>query len=241
MSSNRETEPHLPRAGELSSRAPVSLGDALRGLPLVAPPVSAWPELAAQLAANPATHPAASAHRVPSPPRRATFRQRFALPAAFAAAVALALVATLPRHSPAPATEATTRTPATNPAPAASPVHNDANATNSTMTQDTGNETLATLQSRSHSLERWLSDTSAASAPRSAQDLAASAEIEDMIGMVDVQLSGADEDASLPLWRRRVGLLQDLAILRYGANLNQFKSGTATAANDSGGARNVVW
>lgn len=235
MSSNHESN-LSGSVGELNAHAPTTLGDALRALPSVAPHASAWPELAAKLAADPPAHHA-EAHRVPSPPRRASSARRFALPAALAAAIALALVATLPLRSPAPASNAAS---ATNPALAASSVHNAANATNSTMTSNLGNESLATLQSRSDALERWLRDTGAASAPQSAQDLAASAELEDMIGFVDVQLSGVDADTALPLWRRRVNLLEDLAMLRYSTNLNQFKSGTATAANDSGGAR-VVW
>jgi len=222
-------------------RAPVSLGDALRALPAATPQTSAWPELAAKLAADRIARPAEIAHRMPPSPRRATAARRFALPAALAAAIALALVATLPLRSPAPTPNATTtQVSATNSALGASSVHNAANATNSTA-MNSESENLATLQSRSHALERWLRDTGAASAPRSAQDLAASAELEDMIGLVDVQLSGVDEGASLPLWRRRVNLLEDLAMLRYGANLDQFKSGTATAANDPGGVRSIVW
>jgi len=222
----------------------ISLGDALRALPQIAPEASAWPALAAKLPAVPAA--ARAAHRTAAAPRRATGVRRFAFPAALVASALLAFIATSTLRSPTPDTPAVAVTPAsaTNPTAAASSVHNAANDTNSSGTGSDAGESLAALQSRSHALERWLRETGAASAPRSAQDLAASAELEDMIGLVDVQLSGADlagADASLPLWRRRVGLLEDLAMLRYGANLNQFGAGTATASNQARDARNVVW
>ncbi len=239
MSNPESTESNLPGTGELNMRTPVSLGDALRALPQAVPHISAWPELAAKLEGSSITRAADAAHRAHALPRRAAGVRRFALPAALAAGAMLAFIATSPLRTPAPDPRpTTTQTPATNPAIAASSVHNVANDTNSNAT---GNEGLAALQSRSHALERWLRDTGAASAPKSAQDLAASAELEDMIGLVDVQLSGVDENASLSLWRRRVSLLEDLAMLRYGANLNQFKSGTATAANNPGGANSAVW
>ncbi len=225
-------------------RTPVSLGGPLPALPQLGPDAAAWPALAAKLAAAPL--PAATArpeHRSTAAPRRASGVRRFALPAAIAAGAMFAFVATTSLRTPPPDTRTAAAAPATatNPPATASSVHNVANDTNSGNATRNDGESLAALQSRSHALERWLRDTGAASAPRSAQDLAASAELEDMIGFVDVQLSGADEGASLPLWRRRVGLLEDLAILRYGANLNQFKAGMATASNQAGDARSVVW
>jgi len=36
-----------------------------------------------------------------------------------------------------------------------------------------------------------------------------------MIGLVDGQLNAASRDSELPLWRRRVALLEDLTVLRY--------------------------
>jgi hypothetical protein len=43
----------------------------------------------------------------------------------------------------------------------------------------------------------------------------AAVEVEDLIGLVDVQLGGARTDAdALPLWRQRVALLEDLAAIR---------------------------
>jgi hypothetical protein len=46
----------------------------------------------------------------------------------------------------------------------------------------------------------------------------AAVEVEDLIGLVDVQLGGARGDAeALPLWRQRVALLEDLAAIRGNA------------------------
>ena len=67
-----------------------------------------------------------------------------------------------------------------------------------------------------------------------------------MIGLVDVQLAApdaSDDAAAMPLWRRRVALLEDLSILRYGANVMQFNNGLAAAglATDRNGATPVTW
>ena len=74
---------------------------------------------------------------------------------------------------------------------------------------------LAALQQRSQALEHWLHETARAAAPLSGQDLAAATEIEDMIGLVDVQLGAQTRNDDLPLWRHRVALLEDLTVLRY--------------------------
>jgi len=74
---------------------------------------------------------------------------------------------------------------------------------------------MASLRQRSQDLEHWLRETQRAAAPLSGQDLAAAAEIEDMIALVDGQLNAAPRDSELPLWRRRVALLEDLTALRY--------------------------
>ena len=43
----------------------------------------------------------------------------------------------------------------------------------------------------------------------------AAAEVEDLVSFVDVQLSAArDDPEALPLWRQRVALLEDLAVIR---------------------------
>jgi hypothetical protein len=151
-----------------------------------------------------------------------------------------AFVATLSLHTPRRADEAMQAGAielATKPAVAASSVHNAANDTN-----DQDGQGLDAMQSRSRALERWLRDTGKDSAPQTAQDLAASAEIEDMIGMVDVQLAspGAGQaPAALPLWQRRVALLEDLATLRYGASINQLKPGLLASENRD--ARPATW
>ncbi len=206
----------------------IPLPDALRALPLATPPAGGWGQLAASLAQSqpvPAT--------VRSRPRR-----RYVLPAALAAAVVAAFVTTLALRAPHAANEPArvAGTAAATKADAhASFVHNVANETNA---HDP--ESLAAMQSRSHALEHWLRETGGDSAPQSAQDLAASAEIEDMIGMVDVQLADqSEDDVSLPLWRRRVALLEDLATLRYGANMDHFKAGLL--ASETTDARHATW
>lgn len=214
---------------ELNAQAPLRLGDALRALPLATPPAGAWSELAASIAP-------ASGARVPSRSRS----RRFALPVAAAAAIVFAFVATLSLRTPHRADEAVqaaTTGHATKPVVDASSVHNASNDTN-----DHDGQGLDAMQSRSRALERWLRDTGKDSAPQTAQDVAASAEIEDMIGMVDVQLAspGAEQaPAALPLWQRRVALLEDLATLRYGASINQLKPGLL--ASESRDARPATW
>ena len=67
------------------------------------------------------------------------------------------------------------------------------------------------LHTRSQTLERWIAAV-AAHAPQNSRDLMAAVEVEDLIGLVDVQLGAARDDAdALPLWRQRVALLEDLA------------------------------
>ena len=184
------------------------LPEALRALPQVAPAQSAWPQLAAELAAQNRTQ--AALDRV-SPRSR-----RYFVPAAIAAGIVLAVVATALLHlSPQPS--ALSPRVATVSQPTASSSTNAANTTNATNPQaaaDTGAQ-LAALQQRSQDLEHWLRETTRAAAPLSGQDLAAATEIEDMIGMVDMQLGAQQSNGGLPLWRHRVALLEDLTVLRY--------------------------
>jgi len=179
------------------------LPEALRALPQVAPGQSAWPQLAAQLAARGARD-------------RVKPRRRHFVPAAIAAAILLAVAATtLLRHGPQPS--APSPRVATVSQPAASSSTNAANTTNATNPQtaaDAGVQ-LAALQQRSQELEHWLRETTRTAGPLSGQDLAAATEIEDMIGMVDVQLGAQQSNGGLPLWRHRVALLEDLTVLRY--------------------------
>jgi hypothetical protein len=76
---------------------------------------------------------------------------------------------------------------------------------------------LAELRRRSQALEGWIAAFSA-HAPQDSRGLMAAVEIEDLIGLVDVQLDAArgSEDA-LPLWRQRVALLEELAAVRGNA------------------------
>ena len=134
--------------------------------------------------------------------------RRYALPAALAAGIALALV--LPRFAHR---EVTPPQPATPVATVAAPV------------DDT--DELSQLHRRSQSLERWIAAV-AARAPQDGRDLMAAVEVEDLIGLVDVQLGGARTDSdALPLWRQRVALLEDLAAIRG--------NGVALAANGADG------
>ena len=125
---------------------------------------------------------------------------RYMLPAAIAAGIAIALL--LPRSpvredtAPVASVPATIATPSTQAAPA---------------------QEIAQLHQRSQTLERWIAAV-AARAPQDSRDLMAAVEVEDLIGLVDVQLGGAQGDTdALPLWRQRVALLEDLATIRSNA------------------------
>ena len=73
---------------------------------------------------------------------------------------------------------------------------------------------LQRLHDYSRSLEQWLAGLPG-SAPRDGRSLMAAAELEDLVGLADVQLSAArSESEALPLWRQRVALLEDLAAVR---------------------------
>jgi len=197
------------------------LPDALRELPLQAPAQSAWPQLAAQLAAQGLVRQATGA------PRSA--RRRWLVPVALAAGVLLAAIAwpLLRRDAPAPAPTVA----ATVAQPGASMDTNAANNANATNVQGSdaadAATRLASLQDRSQALEHWLRETQRAAAPLSGQDLAASAEIEDMIALVDGQLGAAPRDREVALWRRRVALLEDLTALRYSSYRLAEKTGVA--------------
>ena len=139
--------------------------------------------------------------------RRHTWR--YALPVALAAGIALALVLPKLAHRD------------TAPSPPATPV------ANVTAPPAADTSELSQLHTRSQSLERWIAAV-AARAPQDGRDLMAAVEVEDLIGLVDVQLGGARTDSdSLPLWRQRVALLEDLAAIRG--------NGVALAANGADG------
>ncbi len=146
--------------------------------------------------------------------RRTPRGWRYVIPAALAAGIALSLL------MPRPATrepQPTTMTTATTTAPA---MPSAATA---------GGDELSGLHQRSQTLERWITAVSA-HAPQNSRDLMAAVEVEDLIGLVDVQLGATRNNTdALPLWRQRVALLEDLATIRGSA--------FAIAANDDGAAR----
>ena len=137
--------------------------------------------------------------------RRRPRAWRYAIPLAAAAAIALAVL--LPKM-----------TTQDRVAPQSAPIASSAAPQTSTSTPDapdTGE--LDALHARSRTLERWIAAV-AARAPQDSRDLMAAVEVEDLIGLVDVQLGGAQGDAdALPLWRQRVALLEDLATIRSNA------------------------
>lgn len=78
----------------------------------------------------------------------------------------------------------------------------------------TRSDELDRLHARSRSLEDWIAAIPDR-APQSGRDLMAAVEIEDLIGLVDMQLDASrDGDDTVPLWRQRVALLEDLAVVR---------------------------
>jgi len=128
---------------------------------------------------------------------------RYALPAAIAAVVALALL--LPRWF-AHDVEAPRSTPLVS-----------APETSATTPSVSAADEITNLTQRSRTLERWIAAV-AARAPQDGRDLMAAVEVEDLIGLVDVQLGGTRGDGdALPLWRQRVALLEDLAAIRGNA------------------------
>ena len=168
----------------------VSLGDALRGLPLQSPDRDVWSQLAAELGS-------------PAHTRRRAWPY---VAAAAAVLLAVGAVMTIP-HRPATVAKVAS-----------------SNATSANMSEPANVATtepsieLNSLQSRSRELEQWLNQTSGAAGPLPGRDLAAATEIENLISVVDVQLTAPDQSNGHDeekLWRRRVNLLEDLTALRY--------------------------
>jgi hypothetical protein len=214
---------------DLNANGGIKLGDALRALPLATPAADGWPGLAAQLARTSASAAAK--------PRRRVWH--YGVPIALAAGLALALVVShLLPHAPVTGviTIATVAPVNTSSAlnSAANAVGLDAaNMTNATniQTQESAGAQLAAAQTRSQALERWLRDTRYAASPLPNQDLVAASEIENLIGLVDVELASAPTRA-LPLWQRRVALLEDLTALRY-SNYRLAETALKTASTDT--------
>jgi hypothetical protein len=173
---------------------------ALRALPGAVPQPDAWPALAREL------------ERRRTPARRRHRHAAWLVPAAIAAAFAWALL--LPRTAPVAH------------GPAGAPIA----ATDAAASGDDGTSAaraeLSQLRERSQSLERWIAAVSAHAAQDS-RGLMAAVEMQDLIGLVDVQLNATRDPAdALPLWRQRIALLEELAVIRG--------SGIAIAANIEG-------
>jgi hypothetical protein len=178
-----------------------ALAEALRALPQSAPQPDLWPELASALEQ-----------------RRRPRTWQYAIP--FAAAAAIALAVLLPKMTTQDGT-----------APINAPIASSAAPNAAASTPDAPDtDELVALHARSRTLERWIAAV-AARAPQDGQDLMAAVEVEDLIGLVDVQLGGARGNAdALPLWRQRVALLEDLAAIR----------GNSLALAEDGGRENGV-
>lgn len=219
--------PHRPSATDLSADA---LTRALRDLPPAAPPVEGWSTLAASLrthglvrdegddaSADDGMAPGriATGHEMPrlqDRRRHARGMRRLWLGAGVAAALALAAVTLAP----------TTTIERTADGPAVRPDH--ATAGTPPPVDD-----LAALRGESSRIEEWLRTLKADETPLDGRSLMAATEIEDMIGLIDLQLA-AGNDASndtRTLWRERVELLRDLATVRTTYSL----AGTGIAAN----------
>ena len=201
----------------------LNLADALRALPLQAPERSAWPELAASLRRDSGIGSADSAR--PEPLRR------FVVPAALAAGlIGVFVLAYHPSNSSVanPESGIANSVVATVSTPVASSNTNSAKASN--VHNAAAEASLVALQQRSQALESWLRETGGVATPLQGQDLAAATEIENLIGLVDVELSAPRELADTDLWQRRVALLEDLSALRY-SNYQLAAGGRFTAAS----------
>lgn len=191
----------------------VSLGDVLRGLPPATPERDGWATLAAQLATA----------RAPRPSRRVW-------PLALAATMMLCVFGALGTYMlRTPSVIATHAVATVTPAHASIPVNGEEH-THTTTSTSSDADRLDALRTRSQTLERWLRQTAKSGSPLQGQDLAAATEIENLIGLVDVELSGATSAHATELWQRRVSLLEDLAVLRY-SNYQLAVGGKRLAAN----------
>jgi hypothetical protein len=176
------------RDGTLNTNPEHTLAAALRALPDTAPQPDLWPDLAHALGR-----------------KRRTRVRRYLIPVALAAGLALALL--LPS------------TTLRQPAPVDTPVIASSGTTTSSPAQPAAaaRDEIVDLHQRSQALERWIAAVSAR-APQDSRDLMAVVEVEDLIGLIDLQLGAARDGAdALPLWRQRVALLEDLAAIRVGA------------------------
>jgi hypothetical protein len=217
-----------------------TLGSALRELPLAMPPSGGWEALAMSLRAHglvrdgagdgeiaaqvtvdneassdSAARTAATTHTDRSRAARPRRGRRW-VPAALAAGLALFAIALVPMNHDTTVAPPTTQT-APNP---------DVPAVNTATDRTTA---LAELRSESGRIEEWLRTLKADETPLDGRSLMAATEIEDMIGLIDLQLAAGSDTGSdtHALWRDRVELLRDLAAVRTTYSL----AGTGIAAN----------
>jgi hypothetical protein len=149
--------------------------------------------------------------------RRRKHGWRIAIPAALAAALALAIV--LPDW---PTRHATT-TPATT---ACAGCGDAASATDAEAA-------VQAWRTRSQHLQAWVHQIDDGGAPLGGVALARAAELEDQIGLVDLQLgAGADTATQATLWHQRVVLLEALAMVRL--------SSSALATSDTHTTRSAI-